>query len=81
MRCRLAERSGKVKLVEKLCIVEGALLEMLTLLLTRVEEVEGELGVSLMLSESRPFSVNALDVLFAALLMLQKGRRSAGQSH
>ena len=54
---------------------------MLTLLRMCVEEVEGELGVSLMLSESRPSFVNALDVLFAALLMLQKGRRSAGQSH
>ena len=77
----MAERSGKVKLVEKLCIVEGALLEMLTLLLTRVEEVEGELGVSLMSSESRLFSVNALDVLFAALLRLQKDRRSEELSH
>ena len=68
-------------LVEKLCIVEGVLPGMLTLLRMCVEEVEGELGVSLMLSESRPSFVNALDVLFAALLMLQKGRRSAGQSH
>ena len=68
-------------LVEKLCIVEGVLPGMLTLLRMCVEEVEGELGVSLMSSESRLFSVNALDVLFAALLRLQKDRRSEELSH